>query len=177
VCGLFLFGACTDVQRNAQLREVAHLQKQLGTAADFKNLASTDSLQALQFRANEATLRIKQYMRQDTIALRSAQQLDSFKRLSRTFKPLFKQYSQLMTGIKEEKRVLKNLQKDIENGQGDRDQYTSYIAFERTKVGQIKELKQEYLRVKTQVFNDYAVLYPPIALFAQQLLEKAQPRP
>jgi hypothetical protein len=82
-----------------------------------------------------------------------------------------------MTGIKEEKRVLKNLQKDIENGQGDRDQYTSYIAFERTKVGQIKELKQEYLRVKTQVFNDYAVLYPPIALFAQQLLEKAQPRP
>mgnify|MGYP000247283509 FL=1 len=89
---------------------------------------------------------------------------------------MLQQYLKVKEGIKEEKRVLKQLRKDINEGRGERNRYAEYIRFERQKVSQLSSLTTEFLRAKEQFFKDYALLYPPIEAFSRTLLQKKQNR-
>ena len=89
---------------------------------------------------------------------------------------MLQQYLKVKEGIKEEKRVLKQLRKDINEGRGERNRYAEYIRFERQKVSQLSSLTTEFLRTKEQFFKDYALLYPPIEAFSRTLLQKKQNR-
>jgi hypothetical protein len=105
-----------------------------------------------------------------------AKKLDAYKVMRRSIKPMLQQYLKVREGIKEEKRVLKQLRKDIKEGRGERNRYAEYIRFERQKVQQLSTLTTEYLRTKEKFFNDYARLYPPIEAFSYTLLQKKQNR-
>jgi hypothetical protein len=96
--------------------------------------------------------------------------------MRRSIKPMLQQYLKVREGIKEEKRVLKQLRKDIKEGRGERNRYAEYIRFERQKVQQLSTLTTEYLRTKEQFFEDYASMYSPIEAFSYTLLQKKQNR-
>jgi hypothetical protein len=92
--------------------------------------------------------------------------------MRKSIKPMMQQYMQVRNGIKEEKRVLKRLRQDIQDGRGERQRYAAYIRFERQKVKQLGQLSTDYLRSKEKFFSEYARLYPSVEAFSQTLLKK-----
>jgi hypothetical protein len=135
-----------------------------------------NDVSAIKLKTMQTELRIKQNLYLDTIDMALAKKLDAYKVMRRSIKPMLQQYLKVREGIKEEKRVLKQLRKDIKEGRGERNRYAEYIRFERQKVQQLSTLTTEYLRTKEQFFEDYASMYPPIEAFSYTLLQKKQNR-
>lgn len=168
--------ACIDFNRDHLLQKVAKMDQQL---LDLEGKLKDERMQdvsVIKLKTMQTELRIKQNLHLDTIDMALAKKLDAYKVMRRSIKPMLQQYLKVREGIKEERRVLKQLRKDIKEGRGERNRYPEYIRFERQKVRQLSALTTEYLRTKDQFFNDYARLYPPIEAFSRSLLQKKQNR-
>jgi hypothetical protein len=173
--GVFTF-ACVDFNREQLLQKVAKMDQQLLDLEGKIKDERMNDVSAIKLKTMQTELRIKQNLHLDTIDMALAKKLDAYKVMRRSIKPMLQQYLKVREGIKEEKRVLKQLHKDIKEGRGARNRYAEYIRFERRKVSQLGALTTEYLRTKEQFFKDYARLYPPIEAFSRTLLQKKQNR-
>jgi hypothetical protein len=179
---LFLFSilavlmSCSDLEKEQQLRRIRQEQKTLENLT--KKLEDPRLLEVSTFKVNtmQTELKIKQNLYLDTINLELAQQLDAFKVMRRSIKPLMQQYHKIKTGIVEEKSALKLLYQDIQQGRGARHRYNEFIEFEHHKVQQIAALTKDFERAKKQLFKDYNRLYPPVNELANQLVAKAARR-
>lgn len=168
--------ACVDFNRDQLLHKVAKLDQQLVDLEGKLQDERMNDVATIKLNTMQTELRIKQNLHLDTIDMALAKKLDAYKVMRRSIKPMLQQYLKVREGIKEEKRVLKQLSKDIKEGRGERNRYAEYIRFERRKVRQLSSLTTEYLRLKEQFFKDYARLYPPIEAFSRTLLQKKQNR-
>ena len=175
VLGLLCF-SCVDFNRDQLLQKVAKMDQQLLVLEGKLQDDRMKDVSTIKLNTIQTELLVKQNLHLDTINMELAKKLDAYKLMRRSIKPLLQQYLKVREGIKEEKRVLKQLTKDIKEGRGARNRYAEYIRFERQKVSQLKALTTEYLRSKEKFFKDYARLYPPIEAFSLQLLQKNQNR-
>ena len=107
---------------------------------------------------------------QDLRAL--GKKMDAYKIMRRNFKPLGKQNSQLKSAISEERKTLKDLRVDIDNGSGSRDKYESYILFEKNKIKQLQILLDEHLRLKNETLHTYRELHDELNQLSLALLRK-----
>lgn len=168
--------ACVDFNRDQLLRKVAKMnQHLLDLECKLKDPRMND-VSTIKVNTMQTELRVKQNLHLDTINMELAKKLDAYKVMRRSIKPMLQQYLNVKQGIEEEKRVLKQLRKDINEGRGERNRYAEYIRFERQKVSQLSSLTTEFLHAKEQFFKDYALLYPPIEAFSRTLLQKKQKR-
>lgn len=168
--------ACVDFNRDHLLQKVAKMDQHLLDLERKLKDERMNDVSAIKLKTMQTELRIKQNLYLDTIDMALAKKLDAYKVMRRSIKPMLQQYLKVREGIKEEKRVLKQLRKDIKEGRGERNRYAEYIRFERQKVQQLSTLTTEYLRTKEQFFEDYASMYPPIEAFSYTLLQKKQNR-
>ncbi len=173
---LGLLTACSDIEKEQQLKRVQQELKKLDQLS--KKLEDPRLQEISTFKVNtiQTELKIKQNLYLDTINLELAQQLDAFKVMRRSIKPLMKQFQKINVGIREEKTALKLLSQDIDQGRGERQRYNEFIQFEHNKVQQLAALTTDFERAKTQFFKDYKRLYPPVNALANQLVEKAARR-
>jgi len=171
-----LFASCVDLKKEQLVKNVSRLNTKLEQIEARSKDSRMDSISDIKINTIQTELRIKQNLHLDTININLAKQLDAYKVMRKSIKPLMQQYLQLRTVIKEEKQVLKRLAKDIQEGRGARDRYAEYIRFERQKVNQIVELSREFQRSKAVFFQDYQRLYPPVEAFSYSLLQKKQNR-
>jgi len=170
-CCLLLF-SCADLKKDEQLKRISKLEKTLDTIHQDREKNEIDTLTALKTSTNAVEIRIKTYLVLDTINLVLGKKMDAYKIMRRNLKPLGKQNSQLKTAILEERKTLKNLRVDIENGSGSRDKYESYILFEKNKIKQIQILFEEYLRLKNETLNTYRELHDELNQLSLALLRK-----
>ena len=175
VVGLLTF-ACVDFNRDQLLQKVSKMDQHLLVLEDKLKDERMNDVATIKLNTMQTELRVKQNLHLDTINMELAKKLDAYKVMRRSIKPMLQQYLKVREGIKEEKRVLKQLTKDIKEGRGERNRYAEYVRFERQKVSQLSSLTTEYLRSKEQFFKDYARLYPPIEAFSRTLLQKNQNR-
>lgn len=168
--------ACVDFNRDQLLQKVAKMDKHLIVLEGKLKDERMNELSAIKLNTMQTELRVKQNLHLDTIDLALAKKLDAFKVMRKSIKPMMQQYLQVKEGIKEERRVLKQLRGDIKEGRGERNRYGEYLRFERKKVSQLSSLTADYLRSKDQFFKDYARFYPPIEAFSRTLLQKNQNR-
>lgn len=175
VVGLLTF-ACVDFNRDQLLQKVSKMDQHLLVLEDKLKDERMHDIATIKLNTMQTELRVKQNLHLDTINMELAKKLDAYKVMRRSIKPMLQQYLKVREGIKEEKRVLKQLTKDIKEGRGERNRYAEYISFERQKVSQLSSLTTDYLRSKEQFFKDYARLYPPIEAFSRTLLQKNQNR-
>jgi hypothetical protein len=168
--------ACVDFKRDQLLRKVAKMDRNLLVLVGKLKDDRMNDIASIKLNTIQTELRVKQNLHLDTIDMELAKKLDAYKVMRRSIKPMLQQYLKVKEGIKEEKRVLKQLRKDINEGRGERNRYAEYIRFERQKVSQLSSLTTEFLRAKEQFFKDYALLYPPIEAFSRTLLQKKQNR-
>ncbi|MFM8596771.1 MAG: hypothetical protein ACKOBN_06740 [Flavobacteriales bacterium] len=171
-----LLAACSDLEKEQQIKRVQQAQKQLDQLTLQLQDPRIQDISTYKVNTIQAELKIKQNLYLDTIDLALAKQLDAFKIMRRSIKPLMKQYQKVSAGIREERGVLKLLKQDIKQGRGERQRYNEFIQFEQNKVAQLAALTTDFQRAKKQFFNDYNRLYPPVNTLANQLLEKAARR-
>lgn len=171
----FLF-SCADLQRQQLLEQVTKLEKKLMVIDKKLQDEKLSEVATLKNNTMQTELRIKQNLHLDTINMELAKQLDAYKLMRRSIKPLMQQYTKVKQGVSEEKQVLKRLRKDISEGRGERHRYAEYIRFERQKIMQLQLLSKDFLRAKDQFYKDYKRLYPPVEAFSQTLLRKNQQR-
>jgi chromosome segregation ATPase len=169
---LILNFACADLKKEQLIEKIHGLNGRLDNLEVKLKDSRIDEVASIKNNTMQTELRIKQNLHLDTVNMELAQKLDAYKLMRRSIKPLMQQYVKISQGIKEEKHVLKELKNDIKNGRGERNRYKEYIEFERQKVGQLTALLTDFMRAKNKFFADYKRLYPPVAAFADSLLEK-----
>jgi septation ring formation regulator EzrA len=168
--------SCADLNRDKFLGELTQLDHKLEEIEAMLKEAQLNEVSTIKNNTMQTELRVKQNLYLDTIDMKLAKQLDAFKVMRRSVKPLMQQYTKIKQGVKEEKQVLKRLRMDINDGRGERQRYAEYIRFERQKVKQLQLLSKDFLRAKDHFFKDYERLYPPVEAFSRTLLRKNQQR-
>lgn len=164
--------SCADLKRRELLNQVEKYQNELNEMGNHLDSLSINDVSEIKNNTLQTELHIKQNLKLDTINLVIAQQLEAFKLMRKSITPLMKQYSKAKKGIAEEKQVLKNLHRDIEEGRGERHRYNEYLDFEKQKLNQLKGLTTDYFTARTKFFNDYKLLSPPIEALALELMKK-----
>lgn len=164
--------SCADFNRDQLLHQVAKEQKKLSQLNAQLAANVISDVATLKNNTMQTELRIKQNLHLDTINLELAKQLEEFKLMRKSLKPLMKQYLKARKGIDEEKKVLNNLKRDVQDGRGERQRYAEYIRFEKQKVQQLQELTNDYLRSRAQFYQDYHRLFPPVEAFSRTLIQK-----
>jgi hypothetical protein len=133
---LFTLFSCSDFQKKDQLEKIQRSQRNLSDIEKELKINKIDTISKIKLTTNEVELRIKNNLVLDTINLVLGKKMDDYKRMRKSFEPLGRSYSQLMTGISEERMTLNNLVADIQNGEGERNKYDTYIVYENNKIKQ-----------------------------------------
>lgn len=171
-----LLVSCSDLDKQEQLKSVKKELTRLQLLSKKIEDKRLNDVATFRINTMQTELKIKQNLYLDTINLELARQLDAFKIMRRSIKPVVKQRQQLKKGINEEKKVLESLYQDIEQGRGERNRYDEFILFEHNKVEQLTALTADYMRAKSKLYNEYYRLYPPVNALANELVAKASKR-
>lgn len=169
---VFAFFGCVDLKKEDYLKRISKMERALDNLEQKLNANEIDSLVDWKQATNSLELRIKNYLTLDTIDLILGKKIDAYKLMRRNWNPLGKQFLQLKKEMKEERETLKNLEKDIENGAGDRAAYEQYLHFEKNKIKQLEVMMQEYVKLKVETLQTYHSLHNELNLFSIELLRK-----
>lgn len=172
ISSCILLFSCSDLKKDEQLQRISKLEQRLTEIEKTRIKNEIDTLTALKIATNAVEIRIKNYLVLDTINLVLGKKMDAYKIMRRNLKPLGKQNSQVKSAIREERRTLKALKVDIENGSGSRDKYESYLLFEKNKINQVDVLLKEYLRLRNETLETFRKLHPELNQLSLDLLRK-----
>lgn len=171
MCVLFL-SSCMDLKTSEQLETIESMNQTIDSLETVFNKNKLDSVAKISLNAYGVENRIKNNYNSDTINMEFGRKMDAFKVMRRNLKPLGKALSTIPTSIDEERAKLKELQADIENGNGKREKYAEFISFEKNKVEQLKTLVSEYVEIKDNSLKTYNDLYTELNDFSMSLLKQ-----
>lgn len=170
--GLVSLTSCMDIEASGYLDKIAEMNQTVDSVETVLNEHRMDSIADISLKAYTVENRVKRNYHADTIDLALGRKMDAFKVMRRNLKPIGKAQSDLPVMIEEERAKLEQLKIDIENGDGEREKYGEYIAFEEAKVAQLRTLLNEYVTTKESVTSTYSELYNELNDFSLSLLKK-----
>ena len=97
--------------------------------------------------------------------------MDDYKRMRKSFDPLERSYGNLIIGIGEERMALNNLAADIQNGEGERNKYDTYIIYENNKIKQLKILLNSYISFKNKTMETFFRLHDELDSLSRTLIK------
>jgi hypothetical protein len=168
---LFTLFSCSDFQKKGQLEKIQRSQRNLYDIEKELKVNKIDTMSKIKLATNEVELRIKNNLVLDTINLILGKKMDDYKRMRKSFEPLGRSYSQLMTGISEERMTLNNLVTDIQNGEGERNKYDTYIVYENNKIKQLKILLNSYISFKNKTMETFFRLHNELDSLSRALIK------
>ena len=185
---LFTAAACTDFDREEQLRKVENLNQQVDSLQVALQEHRVDTLVHLRTAVNTLELRIRNNYTADTIDVALGEKMEKFRQLKKFFMAeheaegeeegegkglnhhtLGSAYVAVKRGMIAEKSTLLKLKSDISNGFGKRDKYNEYIEFEAGKVNQLCALLEDYKSHKDKILTDFKEVYGDLNAFAGKL--------
>ena len=169
-CGLLLT-SCMDVETSEQLERIASMNQTLDSVETVFNEHPIDSISKISLSSYSIENRIKNNYRSDTINMELGRKMDAFKVMRRSLGPLRKSMSLIPTSISEERKKLKELKSDIENGDGKREKYAEFVSFEEEKVSQLRILLDQYVRKQEVSLKTYNDLYDELYAFSMSLIK------
>ena len=172
--GIFalLLSSCMDLKTSKQLDAITAMNKTIDSLETVFNENKLDSVAKISLSAYSIENRIKKYYVSDTINMEFGRKMDAFKVMRRNLAPIGKAQQSIPQSIEEEREKLKDLKADIENGDGKREEYDKYIAFEQDKVKQLKTLVSEYIEVKNASLKTYNDLHDELNAFSMSLFKQ-----
>lgn len=179
VCSVVLLFGCSDLKKSDQLKSIATMQGTLDSLETEVKRNEIDTIAALMVATNSVELRIKNYYDSDTINLELGKKMNAYKVMRRSLGPLGRSYSTLIRGIKEQREQLTNLTSDIENGNGKRNEYDTYLLHELNKLDQLKAVFDSYKKEKNKTMKTFNELHPYLDSFSREqaeLYNKKHPR-
>ena len=91
--------------------------------------------------------------------------------MRKSFDPLGRSYGNLIIGIGEERMTLNNLAADIQNGEGERNKYDTYIVYENNKIKQLKILLNSYISFKNKTMETFFRLHDELDSLSRTLIK------
>ncbi len=170
--GAFFLTSCMDIETSKQLDRISEMNTTIDSIEVVFKEHRLDTLAKLSLSAYSVENRIKNNYYSDTISIEFSRKMDAFKVMRRNFAPLGKSMGIIPKSIEEARSKLKELQADIENGNGKREKYEEFVAFEDAKVGQLRTLLKEYVDTKNASVKTYEELYNELNDFSMSLLKK-----
>lgn len=172
IIAIALITGCADLNKQSQLTAIDQMQTTLDSLEKVVKANEIDTIAALRVATNTLELRIKNYYDSDTINIELGKKMNAFKSMRRRLNPLGRSYSTLNRGIIEQRKQLKNLKTDIEQGNGKRNEYNTYIAHEKGKIIQLKSILTAYIKEKDSTMSTFHKLYPELNAFSLEQMEK-----
>jgi hypothetical protein len=169
ILGLY---SCSDIGRADHLKSISQMNTSLDSIQKELYANQIDTLPQLINALMHTELRISQNYHSDTIDMEMGKKMDAFKRSRKKLKPLGKRYSDVRVGILEEQDVLKKLEKDITNGNGNRKKYGEYVTFELNKVDQLRILLNSYIKEKNATLKELERTFPEMYALSMSLKAK-----
>ena len=166
-----LFVGCSDLKKTEQLKSISLMKSSLDSLEKVVRANEIDTIAALMVATNSVELRIKNYYDSDTINIELGKKMNAYKVMRRSLNPLGRSYSTLNKGIKDQQEQLNNLRLDIENGNGKRNEYDSYISHEQSKLNQLKSVLDAYIVEKNKTMRTFHELHPYLDSFSRQQAE------
>lgn len=170
ICVLFLT-SCIDLETSEQMDSIASMNQTIDSIETVLNENKLDSIAIISANAYGVENRIKNNYHSDTINMEFGRKMDAFKVMRKSLSPISKSLSILSEMIEEERKKLKELKVDIENGNGEREKYGEHIVNEEIKVGQLRSLLNEYMEAKEMCVKTYNDYYEELNDFSMSLLK------
>ncbi len=170
--GLISLTSCMDIEASQHLDRIAELNQTVDSVETVFNEHKMDSIGAISLNAYTIENRVKRNYQADTIDMELGRKMDAFKLMRKSLKSLGTAQSSIPVSIEEERTKLKELKNDIENGDGEREKYAEYVAFEENKVDQLRVLLKDYVTTKESVVSTYKELHDELNNFSLSLLEQ-----
>jgi hypothetical protein len=150
---LSLIWACESSNKTNHIRNLTEMLRDIDSLENILLKNKIDSVVEYQLASNTLVLRIKNHYNPTKIDMNFSRKVDEFKELQMLFvkekeenkKTLPGEYGLIFSSLKEERKTLKLLYADIENGRGDEKKYDEYINFEKRKINTIQGLLDHYL--------------------------------
>lgn len=155
-----LFGlySCADINKRSQLKELENVDQTIDSLLTILEDSNTDEFMEMLSRTKVVYKRIEANFPSDSIIdLDFALKLDEYKSLIPGFSSVIEEDSSLTQLLARQRVRIIQLRKDIENGNGKRQKYPSYIQYERNSVNTYKaetEIMQENIEKYQQRFRE-----------------------
>jgi len=167
-----LLGSCADLQKKEQLEKITEMNQTLDSLEKELMNQKIDTLAQLKLSTSTVELRIKTYLVLDKVDAELGRKMDAYKLMRRAFGPLGSAFEKLRKAILEEREALKNLNSDIENGNGERKKYDEYLTFEKGKLSKLTVLLNDYKEQKEAIFETYSELHGELYALSMNLMAK-----
>ena len=168
---LFTLFSCSDFHKKEQLEKIQLSQRNLSDIEKELKINKIDTISKIRLATNEVELRIKNNLVLDTINLVLGKKMDDYKLMRKSFDPLGRSYGNLIIGIGEERMTLNNLAADIQNGEGERNKYDTYIVYENNKIKQLKILLNSYISFKNKTMETFFRLHNELDSISRALIK------
>ncbi|MCC5924487.1 MAG: hypothetical protein JJT77_11940 [Crocinitomicaceae bacterium] len=161
--------SCKDSVREEYLTAIATMEQELDSMLLIAEANRIDTLPKLIDHIKNRTLEVSKYYVPDTIDLEIAKMMNLYRDVRKAMSSNSGNLAKVKNSIPEVKQKLADLRYDIENGLGDREKYSEFVNFERSKVNQIKEILNYYLDVKQEFTDVFRETDPQVQSFIREL--------
>ncbi|NBX81051.1 MAG: hypothetical protein EBQ94_11870 [Flavobacteriales bacterium] len=175
--------SCSNKKQEDQIKAIDVMNSKLEKFESKLDANKIDTIAGLKVATTSLFLRIQNNYYSKKIDLTFGKKMDEFKELSEIIVPdldggvnhektLDRRFLDIKKSISEEKKTLKLLKADIENGHGKKEQYDEFIIYEQRKVNLIGELLKVYMNYKEKQFPRFLSLYKHLDEIAKDLEKK-----
>lgn len=180
---VFLIFSCSNKKQEDQLKAIDVMNSKLEKFESKLEANKIDTIAGLKVATTTLIIRIQNNYYSEKVDLAFGRKMDEFKELSEIIVPdmdggvnhektLDRRFLDIKKSISEEKKALKLLKADIENGNGKKEQFDEFIIYEQRKVNLIGELLKVYMNYKEKQLPRFLSLYKHLDGIAKDLEEK-----
>jgi hypothetical protein len=154
--------ACIDFNKQAMNQKIVQISNSLEAIQQGLDSLKLQSLQDIQQKLIHNELQIVQLYHDDTLSENFAQTMSDYKIIKEKLPAIIKVQISLDSSLQVESKQLYKLKKDIKNGAGRRDKYTTYIAQEEKNVALLHHIYSQLLKEHSTIVHNFNRLTPKI---------------
>lgn len=167
---LVIFFSCKDQQKEKYLSEVGNMEKELDSLSALANDTSKRVPHNVTMDVRNTIIKVKNNYLPDTIDYAIANMMNDYKEIRKAVESNSGNLAKVKQVLPEIDQKVEDLKHDIENGVGEREKYEEYIAYEKKKINDIKEVLDYYLETNKKFYSRYDSLHPIVSNFADSLV-------
>lgn len=164
--GIILFISCSDLKKGEQLQSLDQLSATVDSIEVVLIEHHIDTLKQMLDNAKEVQESIAQFHSSDTIPLEFALRMDEYKLMIQNIPEIEQNQLTLKNSIAEIRASLSNLKVDISNASGEKQKYDEFIAHEKKKVNELREVLTNYDSLRNQLMEHFNELHEEMKEFA-----------
>lgn len=164
--GFILLISCSDLKKGEQLQAIDQLSATVDSIEVVLIEHHIDTLKQMLDNAKEVQESIATFHSSDTIPLEFALRMDEYKLMIQNIPEIEINQLTLKNGVTEIRTSLSNLKTDISNASGEKQKYDEFIAHEKKKVNELRDVLTNYDTLRNQLMDHFNELHEEMKEFS-----------